>query len=66
MLSEVTVSRAGVTYAVGRAIPSRHTAICGLVLTRQIHPLRPGHYILTLTSRHGARRILDRRPITIT
>ena len=61
----VTVSRAGVTYAVGRAIPAG-TRNLRLVLTRQIHPLRPGHYILTLTSRHGARRILDRRPITIT
>ena len=36
-----------------------------LVLTR-IHPLRPGRYILTLRSRHGGRRILDRRPIMIT
>ena len=60
-----TVSRAGVTYAIGRAIPAG-TGNLRLVLTRQIHPLRPGHYIPTLTSRHGARRILDRRPITIT
>ena len=59
------VSRAGVTYAAGRAIPTG-TRQWRLVLTRQIHPLRPGRYILTLRSRHGGRRILERTPITIT
>ena len=60
-----TVSGAGVTYATGRAIPTGPDQ-WRLVLTRQIHPLRPGRYILTLRSRHGGRRILERRPITIT
>ena len=62
---EATVSRAGVTYATGRAIPTA-TDQWRLVLTRQIHPLRPGRYTLTLRSRHGRRRILERTPITIT
>jgi hypothetical protein len=60
-----TVSHAGVTYATGRAIPTRADQ-WRLVLTRQIHPLRPGRYILTLTSGHRGRRILERSPITIT
>ena len=58
-------SRAEVTYATGSAIPTG-THQWRLVLTRRIHPLRPGRYILTLRSRHGGRRILERTPITIT
>jgi hypothetical protein len=61
---EANVSRAGVTYATGRAIPTG-TDQRQLVLTRQIHPLRPGRYILTLRSPHGRSRILERRLITI-
>ena len=59
------VSRAGVTYATGDAIPTG-TGQLELVLTRRIHPLWPGRYILTLRSRHGGRRILERTAITIT
>lgn len=60
-----SVSRAGVTYATGVAIPTG-TDRWQLVLTRQIHRLRPGHYTLTLRTRHGKSRILERRQITIT
>jgi hypothetical protein len=59
------VSRAGVTYATGTAAPTGKGR-WQIVLTRQIHPLRPGRYILTLRTRHAGRRILERRPITIT
>ena len=62
---EAKVSRAGVTYATGRAIPTGKGR-WQIVLTRQIHALRPGRYILTLRSRHGGRRTIERRPITIT
>jgi hypothetical protein len=60
-----SVSRAGVTYATGFAIPTG-TARWQLVLTRHLRTLRPGRYTLTLRSRHGAHRILERRTITIT
>ncbi len=60
-----SVSRAGVTYATGRAVPTG-TGLWRLMLTRQIHRLRPGRYTLTLRTRHGQRRILERRQITIT
>ena len=59
------VTRAGVTYATGRAIPTG-THRWRLVFTRQSHPLRPGRYILTLRSRHAGHRLLERTPITIT
>ena len=62
---EANVSRAGVTYATGRAIPTG-TGQWELVVSRRIHPLRPGRYILTLRSRRGGRRILERTGITIT
>ena len=62
---DANVSRAGVTYATGRAIPTG-TGQLELVLTQRIHPLRPGRYILTLRSRRGERRILERTTITIT
>ena len=60
-----TVSRAGVTFATGLAIPMGADR-WQLVLTRQIHRLRPGHYTLTLRTRHGKRRIVELRQITIT
>lgn len=60
-----SVSRAGATYATGVAIPVAADS-WQLVLTRHLHRLRPGRYTVTLRSRHGARRILERRPITIT
>jgi hypothetical protein len=59
-----SVSRAGVTYATGLAVPAG-TDRWHLVLTRRLRTLRPGRYSLTLRSRHGARRVLERRPITI-
>ena len=59
-----TVSRAGVTYATGFAIPTG-TGLWQLMLNHQIHRLRPGHYTLTLRTRHGKERI-QRRQITIT
>jgi hypothetical protein len=62
---DANVSRAGVTYATGGAIPTG-TSRLELVLIRRIHPLRRGRYILTLRSRHGERRILERTAITIT
>lgn len=60
-----SVSRAGVTYATGHAVP---TGAGGwkVVLTREIHKLRPGRYTVTLRSRHGRRQIVQRRTITIT
>ena len=61
---EANVSHAGVTYAAGRAIPTG-IGPWELVLTRRTHPLRTGRYILTLRSRHGERRILERVAITI-
>lgn len=60
-----SLSRAGATYATGVAIPIAADS-WQLVLTRHLHSLRPGRYTLTLRGRHGARRILERRPITIT
>ena len=60
-----SVSRAGITYATGLAIPTG-TDRWQLILTRHLRKLRPGRYTLTLRSRHGGRRILERRPITIT
>ena len=60
-----SVSRAGATYATGVAIPVAADS-WHLVLTRHLHSLRPGRYTLALRGRHGARRILERRPITIT
>jgi hypothetical protein len=60
-----TVSRARVTYATGLAIPMGADR-WRLVLTRQIQRLRPGYYTLTLRTRHGQRRILERRQLTIT
>jgi hypothetical protein len=62
---DANVSRAGVTYATGRAIPTGAGQL-ELVLTRRTHPLRPGRYILTLRSRHEGHRILERTAITIT
>ncbi len=62
---EANLSRAGVTYATGRAIPTG-TGQLELVVTRRTHPLRPGRYILTLRSRHEGRQILERTAITIT
>jgi hypothetical protein len=62
---EANVSRAGVTYATGRAITTGRGR-WQVVLTRRIHPLWPGRYILTLRRSHEGRRILERRPITIT
>jgi hypothetical protein len=59
------VARAGVTYATGLDV-STGTGLWRLVLTHQIHRLRPGHYELTLRTRHGQRRILERRQIMIT
>ena len=52
---QANVSRAGVTYATGRAIPTG-TGQWELMLIRRIHPLRPGRYILTLRSPRGGRR----------
>ena len=60
-----SVSRAGITYATGLAIPTG-TDRWQLMLTRHLRKLRPGRYTLTLRSRHAGRRILERRPITIT
>jgi hypothetical protein len=59
-----TVSRAGITYATGFAIPTG-PGLWQLMLNRPIHRLRPGHYTLALGTRHGSRR-LQRRQITIT
>jgi hypothetical protein len=60
-----SVSRAGITYATGLAIPTG-TDRWQLMLTHHLRKLRPGRYTLTLRSRHGGRRILERTPITIT
>ena len=60
-----SVSRAGITYTTGLAIPTG-TDRWQLMLTRHLRKLRPGRYTLTLRSRHGRHRILERRPITIT
>ena len=54
-----SVSRAGITYATGLAIPTG-TDRWQLILTRHLRKLRPGRYTLTLRSRHGGRRILER------
>ena len=62
---EANLSRAGVTYATGRAIPTG-TGQPELMVTRRTHPLRPGRYILTLRSRHEGHQILERTAITIT
>ena len=62
---EANVSRAGVTCATGRAIPTG-TGQWELMLIRRIDPLRPGRYILTLRSPRGGRRVLERTAITIT
>ena len=60
-----TIARAGVTYATGLA--SRGSAgRWRVLLTRDIHKLRPGRYTLTLRTRHARRRIVERRTITIT
>jgi hypothetical protein len=59
------VSRAGVTYATGVAVPTG-AGRWQLVLTRHNHKLRPGRYALTLRTRHGSRRIVKRTTITIT
>ena len=59
------VSRAGVTYATGRAVRTGAHR-WRVTLTRQIHKLRPGRYTLTLTTRHGRRRTVQRSTITIT
>jgi hypothetical protein len=60
-----SISRAGVIYATGLAVPTG-SGRWQLVLTHQIHRLRRGHYTLTLRTRHGQRRILERRQITLT
>ncbi|MBV9681339.1 MAG: choice-of-anchor D domain-containing protein [Solirubrobacterales bacterium] len=60
-----TVSRAGVIYATGLAVPTG-TGVWQLMVTHQIHRLRPGHYTLSLATRHGQRRIQERIQITIT
>ena len=60
-----SISRAGITYATGLAIPTG-TDRWQLMLTHHLRKPRPGRYTLTLRSRHGGRRILERRPITIT
>ncbi len=60
-----SVSRAGVTYATGLAVPTGADR-WQVVLTRQVRKLRPGRYTLTLRTRHGRRRIVQRRTITIT
>ena len=61
---DANVSRAGVTYATGREIPTG-TGQLELLLTRR--STRCGRAaILTLRSRHGERRILERKAITIT
>ncbi len=59
-----TVSRAGVTYATGLAIPTG-TGHWQLVLTHRRHTLRPGRYTLTLRSRQGTHRIVQRTTMTI-
>jgi hypothetical protein len=59
-----TVSRAGITYASGLAVPTGPGHWQLVLKDRRI--LRPGRYTLTLTTRRGYRRVLERRTITIT
>jgi hypothetical protein len=59
-----TVSRAGVRYATGLAVPTGPGRWQLVLDDRRI--LRPGRYTLTLTTHHGHRRTLERQTITIT
>jgi hypothetical protein len=59
-----TVSRAGVSYATGLAVPTAPGRWQLVLNDKRI--LRPGRYTLTLTTHHGRKRTLERRTITIT
>ncbi len=59
-----SVARDGITYATGIAIRIG-AGRWRVMLTRQVHKLRPGHYTLTLRTRDGGRRIAQRTAITI-
>jgi virginiamycin B lyase len=59
-----SMSRAGVVYATGLAIPTGD-GHWRLVLTHRIRMLRSGRYTLTLRTLHGHRRIVQRTTITI-
>jgi hypothetical protein len=60
-----TVSRAGVTYATGVAIPTG-TDRQQLVLTHRMRKLRSGRYTLTLRTPRGRHRVVERTTITLT
>jgi hypothetical protein len=59
------ISRRGVVYATGVAIP-RGAGRWQLALTRQTRTLRRGTYTLTLRADRGRGRVVQRRTITIT
>ncbi|MGZ6839345.1 MAG: hypothetical protein ACXVHC_02640 [Frankiaceae bacterium] len=59
-----TVSRAGVTYATGVAIPTG-TDRWQLVLTPRMRKLRSGRYTLTLRTPRGRHRVVERTTITL-
>ena len=63
--SNATVTRGDVTYATGLAVPMGADR-WQLALTRRIRQLRPGRYTLTLTTRHGRHRTVQRTTIAIT
>jgi sugar lactone lactonase YvrE len=63
-VDRATVSRAGVSYATGVAVPTGPGRWQLVLDDKRI--LRPGRYTLTLTTRHGRRRTLEREAITIT
>jgi len=63
-LVSARLSRAGVTYATGRAVRTGDGKVALVLKDRRA--LRPGRYTLSLTMRQGATSIVEGRPVTIT